>query len=449
MIPARISNELGGSGDARYEKKSAKDWTFETLDEATSAVEVWLSEREPTVNRRLTIDVVIPCYRVIISYLDAILSLEPSPTCSVMFIIIIDDPSSSAITSLKCKYSHRPDVRIRINKENLGASASRNRGMAESSAEWVHFLDDDVSPNRDLLIEAEKVVREHPNAAGFVGNCKFPSANNIFTTAICLAGVTYFWDIATKIQEDLPWVVTANLIARRNVKDGVDFSLDFPKTGGGEDIDFCRKKRDISVENGGEGFWAAPAVIIMHPWWFGGKRSYWRFYSWARGDGRLTGRYPQFQYWDAAPNSGELLFGCSVVLVIGMIYVPFCQEQGIQVLIFGMKAVVAVLLANFIHDLYRHLWKDVDRVKSMDTSVGGAKWVVAILESSLIRIASETGRTVGVLERGEMTLLGKRFDWFTKRVGPGPRQEERLHVLQKMALLIALLSVFLVRCIFS
>lgn len=137
--------------------------------------------------------------------------------------------------------------------------------MKESAA---LFLDDDVTPqDDDILIEAEKAIRSNPQAAGFVANTYFPIASTIFTNAVHLAGVTYFWDIAAKMpqnESDMPWGVTANLIARR-VQDGVEFDSQFPKTGGGEDIDFCRKKRNFSIAHGGEGFHPAPRVVATHP----------------------------------------------------------------------------------------------------------------------------------------------------------------------------------------
>jgi glycosyltransferase involved in cell wall biosynthesis len=92
----------------------------------------------------LTIDVIVPSSRVQFAALSRILELESSDTCEVMFILIVDDPQASSIAELEAKYSFRPDVRIRVNASNLGASASRNRGMEESAAEYVFFLDDDV-----------------------------------------------------------------------------------------------------------------------------------------------------------------------------------------------------------------------------------------------------------------------------------------------------------------
>jgi glycosyltransferase involved in cell wall biosynthesis len=432
MFTSRIGNSLGGSEPARYTKQHAIDWTFETLDNATTSIEMWLSRRDPAVVRKLTLDVVIPCYRVQMSFLEPIMQLQPSSSCTVMFIIIIDDPQSPHIAELLQKYAHRPDIRIRINPQNLGASASRNRGMQESAAEWVHFLDDDISPQSDILVEAEKIIRAHPKAAGFVGNALFPPAENIFMTAVHLAGVTYFWDIASKISDDIPWGVTADLIARRN-RDGVYYDLRFPKTGGGEDIDFCRKKRQYSLEHGGEGFHAAPDVVVTHPWWYGGKRSYKRFYMWSIGDGALVKMYPEHTYIDHAPNSAEQLLLCA----FGFFVAVLCNSCRLFVLVGKLGG--AVILANVVHDLYRHLWRNRDRARAINSTVGGPRWLLSIAESTLVRMASEMGRVVGMLKRGE-GHFGRRFDWFAGRIGNGPRNEERRNNLERIFIFVAIVA---------
>ncbi|KAH9475745.1 GDP-mannose 3,5-epimerase 2 [Psilocybe cubensis] len=264
MFTSRISNGVGGENDARYSKAHAQKWKFGPLDQAVSVAHNWLHDQACNPNRMVTIDVVIPCYRVDISILDRILSLKPTTTACVMFIIIIDDPLSPNISQLESKYSSRPDVRIRVNRKNLGASASRNRGMEESAADWIHFLDDDVVPRQDLLEQAEKAIRSEPRAIGFVGKSMFPVADTVFTAAVHLAGVTYFWGIAgdSNLTDDVPWGVTANLITRR-VDDSINFDLKYPKTGGGEDIDFCRLKRQSSLSNKGKGFIAAPDVQLF------------------------------------------------------------------------------------------------------------------------------------------------------------------------------------------
>lgn len=438
MFTARISNEIGGSQPARYRQQHAAGWTFDPLDKATATTEAWLLRHCPVVSRKLTLDVVVPSFRVQLQLLEPILNLKPSPTCTTMFIIIVDDPRSSTLLELESKFASRPDVRIRANDKNLGASASRNRGMKESAAEWIIFLDDDITPQADLLVEAEKVIRKNPNAVGFIGNAQFPLAKSIFTTAAHLAGVTYFWDIAEKMptDTDMPWGVTANLIARR-IDDGVEYSLQFPKTGGGEDIDFCRRKRDLWFPKKGQGFHPAPAVIVTHPWWDGGRRSYRRFYMWSKGDGGLIKLYPQLSYIDNAPNSAELLL---ISYVLGSVGVPFFLLTGItfpSILAFHLAGMT--IIGNMVHDMYRHLYRDAHRTTAIKSTLGGPRWVIAVAESSLIRVASECGRTVGILERGEIGCLGHRFDWFTHRAGGGPRREEKMNSRQRIAVIIAML----------
>lgn len=443
MIASRIHNKLGGSETARYQKVHATGWTFQPLDDATKAVEDWLGRRAPGVERKLALDVVVPCYRVDMRHLDKFLALPQSPTSAVMFIIIVDDPNSPRIGDLTQKYGSRPDVRIRVNAQNLGASASRNRGLRESAAEWVVFLDDDVMPDDNLLLEAEKAIRAHPQAAGFVGNAQFPIADSVFTAAVHLAGVTYFWDIAEKIEEDVPWGVTANLIARRNVPDDVQYDLQFPKTGGGEDIDYCRKKRVYSLKHGGEGFWAAPAVKVTHPWWNGGRRSYWRFYMWSKGDGGLIRLYPEYSYRDALPNAAECLLLCGVLLAAGCGIALLDASLGLRVAYLALLMVLSVVIAAVTHDLARHLVLHPERVRRMKTTVSGALWVVAITEGALLRVFSEWGRVVGILERGEYDMLLKRFDWFCGRWSDGPKREELRNNGIRLALAVVIFGVLI------
>jgi hypothetical protein len=170
IIPFRIRNNVGESENARYQKKHAADWTFGTLDSGTEVIINSMKNKGVSIEKKITLDVVVPSYRVQMSFLKPILELKASPTCSVMWIIIIDDPRSPFIGELQREYGMRADVRIRVNAKNSGASASRNRGMEESAAEWILFLDDDVTPQNDILIEAEAIIHAHPNAAGFVNN---------------------------------------------------------------------------------------------------------------------------------------------------------------------------------------------------------------------------------------------------------------------------------------
>ncbi|KAI0092492.1 NAD-dependent epimerase/dehydratase [Irpex rosettiformis] len=449
MMEATIRNILGGSEGARYEKLHAKDWTFGTLEEGTNKLESFLGPSTALIARVLTLDVIIPCYRVNMAYIDGFLSLPSPEDCHVMFVVIVDNPASPSIAELQEKYGGRWDVRIRVNKRNLGASASRNRGLMESAAEWVLFLDDDVVAERDILYTLVDSIRSHPTAAGFVGNSKFPVADSVFTAALHIAGVTYFWDIAEKMSNDhdIPWGVTANLAACRRLQDDVVFDLSFPKTGGGEDIDYCRKKRDFSIAHGGTGFVAAPKALVTHPYWNNGKRSYWRFYMWSKGDGALIKLYPHLVYLDYSPNSAELLllslFSTATVVAVTLAGNADCDSLT-TLIIHGLRHSGSIILANVIHDAYRHLFRHPDRTKSINTTVVGIFWLFAVLESTFVRIFSEVGRVMGILERREFSYLLHRFDWFAGHpaFGDGPKREERRNSMERfgLCLLIATLG---------
>ncbi|PFH53625.1 glycosyltransferase family 2 protein [Amanita thiersii Skay4041] len=428
MLPCSLTNSVGGSNDSRYEKQHATEWSFETLDGAVEQASQWLDSEHCHAEKILTLDIIVPCYRVDLPILQKILELRSADTCSTMFIIIIDNPSSPKAFELETRYGHRVDVRIRRNTANIGASGSRNKGMNESAADWVLFLDDDVVPHPDLLVEAEKVIRKHPVSAGFIGNTVFPSAESIFTTAIRLSGITFFWDIATKIEEDVPWGVTANLIVRRNIRDGVTFNLSYPKTGGGEDVEFCLLKRKFALEHGRKSFIGAPAVIVTHPWWDNGMRSYRRCYMWSYGDGALIKRFPKNTYRDYSLNGAELLGMTAMVSIIAAIFQPLGSVIGTST-----KVSLSIVIANVLHDCYRHLWRDAKRNDNLNTTLKGTIWyILAVIESAFIRMASEMGRLHGMLARREFPVIGTRFDWFTGRWGDGPKNEERRNSVQRL-----------------
>ena len=423
-IPSRIQNNVGEVENARYQKKHASDWTFGTLDGATDIIIDSMKNKGVSIEKKITLDVVVPSYRVQMRFLKPILELKASSTCSVTWIIIIDDPQSPSTGELKREYGMRADVRILVNAENIGASASRNRGMEESAAEWILFLDDDVIPQNDLFIEAEAVIRAHPTAAGFIGNSKFPPANTIFTTSVHLSGQTYMWDIAEKLKDDPPWGVTANLIVRR-VKDDISFDLVFPKTGGGEDIDYCVRKRDWFVHRGLQGFKPAPKVVVTHPWWNEGRRGYRRFFMWAKGDSALVSRLPQHCYIETLPNSAELGLYCFSVGTIGL------AVSSSTITFLGYWGVLSVLLASIVLDLWQHLSGKI--IKDPRTTLTGFFWIVAIMESSIVRISSECGRTAGLIQQGEFIPFWPkpRFDWMASQLGAGHAVKEINQNLQR------------------
>ena len=77
----------------------------------------------------------------------------------------------------------------------------------------------------------------------------------------------------------------------------------------------------------------------------------------------------------------------------------------------------------------------------MKTTIHGWRWFGAMVEGALIRIFSEWGRVVGILERGDFGMLFRRFDWFCGTLGDGPKQEEKMNNRVRLAMTAALFAV--------
>lgn len=435
MSPCRIS---GGKGAlTRPAEQRTDSWSFEPLNRAVEVTQKWHLDQLTDVQRCLTLDVVIPCYRVQIPFLDRMLALQPSPLCSVMFHIIIDDPHSTAICDVQRKYAHRNDVHIRINHKNLGPSGARNRGMNESAAEWVIFLDDDVIPNPMLLQEAEMVIHAHPDAAGFVGSTRLPPANTVFTTAIHLAGLVEFWDVAEKMPEekDLSWGPTANLITRR-IQDDVAFEDVFITFGGGEDIDFVLRRRNYWVSQGGQGFHSAPGVLCSHNWWYDGKRSYYRFYRWARGDSLLIKLHPELTYLDHAPNGAELLLFAILLAVAGTLV--WISSGKNLLLVAGIHLIGATLAGHILSDMVEHYLRGDASAAKVNSTLTGTRWALAGVEATVLRFVCETARVITHIRRKEFEVIGRRFEIYAFRMGKGRMDEERRKSRQRFLTVISM-----------
>jgi glycosyltransferase involved in cell wall biosynthesis len=83
------------------------------------------------------VSIVIPCFNAVATLLDSIHSALAQANVEV---IVVDDGSSD--NSLGIARRLEPEVRV-LTGPNRGVSAARNRGISESSGEWIVFLDSD------------------------------------------------------------------------------------------------------------------------------------------------------------------------------------------------------------------------------------------------------------------------------------------------------------------
>ena len=198
------------------------------------------------------VDVIVPSYHVQMDYLSSICSHEVPEFMQTLFIVIIDNPealvfSAAAIAerdqaqgNITLEQSERiledylsrsgNAVCVRCNKTNLGASASHNRGLDESAADFVLNLDDLV-PNPDLLEQYGRKLQEiDSSVVGLIGLVRFPRSPNLSLrhAAVLMSYLTFMFEIAEQNLYPSPaWGVTANILFRRTM---VRFDLAYAKS---------------------------------------------------------------------------------------------------------------------------------------------------------------------------------------------------------------------------
>lgn len=340
MEDVALCNQYGGAElrQARYVREPAAKWRDWVMEDAAQ-IELHLnSHMSCSVPRKLLVDVVVPTYRLELDYLERICSLHVPSDMQTTFILVVDNPDllltmmpplestgfareenvlraaqmlenhlTKVVSSINEIRSY--NIRVRCNLFNEGASASRNRGLDESSAEYVLFLDDDVRPEYNLLTQYSRhllVVRNDSTICGLVGMVQFPRRPllPLKHAAVLMSYLTFMFEIANNASYEEPaWGVTANLLVLRTE---LPFDTDYAKTGGGEDVDFCLRMKMEKESN--RRLLSSPNAVVHHEFWKGSILNLAsHFFWWASGDSALFTRFPQHCYrsW---PNAVEMVF---------------------------------------------------------------------------------------------------------------------------------------------
>ena len=362
----------------------------------------------------VSLDVVVPSYRADHALLDRILALPVPPRTVTLFVIQLDNPASPAAqatrAALDAAHRDNPWVRVRMNPVNVGASETRNRGLRESAADFVLFLDDDVVPDRAILAAYVASIRANPRATGFIGPTVLPDVATVRQAAVHLAEVSFFWDIATRMptERHLPWGVTANLCVRRDPDGRLRFNRAFPRTGGGEDIDFCLKARawHLAADPTADGFVATPNAVASHPYLEGGACPLAHFSGWSYGDGHLIDLYPDLSYRNLPELAEALLLGAIVTSVAAAQHPHPAVVAGT-----AMTVAAAWIVADVGFLLVRQLSNP--GVAPVVQRLSWGAYLAACADAVLVRTWSEGGRLLGHWHRRRLPVnLFRRFNWF-------------------------------------
>ena len=380
-----LENMIGGNDDARYKKKHI-EWKFNILNRAIDKISNNLQ-----IASVPTIDIVVPTFRCDPKYLDLIINITIPKNRYTTIIIIVDSTDINKVKEIQTRYDYLSHVRVRINTKNKGACYSRNRGIDESTADWILFLDDDIIPESDVLEKYYESVDQIHNSNqkydGIVGLTRMsPTMDTLFINALTSSYVTYFYDIANK-KEHPGWGVTANVCYRRTAK---KFNMKFAKTGGGEDIEFGIGKKLISCKN----------AIVHHPWWNNGDRitGYKHIMNWARSDGAIMDVHRDYTYKNL-PNSAEI-FVLSLILFI----ISFGKYNTFQIGLY-------LFFGEFIMKWLTYPRESIEYPKN---TIKPLYDIICILEGTFIVYCLELARIWGHFSRFKFFNFCLRFDWHLK-----------------------------------
>lgn len=172
--------------------------------------------------------IIIPHYNDLSRLMRCLDALMPQLVPGVE-LLVVDNASTEDLSPLRAAW---PDLRI-FREPRKGAAEARNRGVAESSAPRLFFLDCDCVPAADWLAAALAVADRSDIIGGAVAvfdETPAPrSGAEAFETVFAFHNRRYV--------EEENFSVTANLLTRRDV-----FEATGPFVAGvSEDLDWCRR----------------------------------------------------------------------------------------------------------------------------------------------------------------------------------------------------------------
>lgn len=393
---SRLENTIGGKSIARYTKHCI-NWSGVLLEKNITLLQNHLGGRHQT---GICLDVVVPSYRINnITRLKKIISLRASIPITTIFWIIVDNPDEEHVQEV---FQLAEDMNEKIDGwnyytrfvtygENKGASHARNTGYNSSTADWVLFLDDDVVPDSELLDAYAGAIKRYPHAKVLVGLTEMPPAFNRWTHALSTANVMYFFGVA-KLFENPPWGVTANILVRGSRHNQtVQFKNIYPKSGGGEDVDFVFQMKAHYKD--AKSVVSVPNAKVLHPWWNEGKSCYRQVCGWAWGDFLCAGQWPRNKFW-ACPNWIEFSFFVVLASIAK-----------------GYPAATAAMIIFFVA-----LTDSIVKTTKMYERKPSQGRMSAVLNSTIagtIISAQEMTRAIAMCVNGYM--FGLRMDWFDGR----------------------------------
>lgn len=332
----------------------------------------------------VSIDVIIPSYRLNESNLLPVLTQTPPSFAKLIFYLIVDHPGAHIPESILRLVDHQ-SIFLLVNEKNAGASFTRNRGVDAGRGDWILFLDDDLNVPDQLLSIYARAAMDFPDEIGFIGLVSFPMPVSDFCKAIKISGSMDIFGIAER-KKSFAWGATANFMLKRKAMQGERFSLVYPRAGGGEDVDlFLRIREKNSFQN----YKTLPEAVVYHPWWNNGAPDFKRPFRYGLGNSFLPELNPRYAYRDFL-NTPETILLAIPLLMVSTLINPRYGTAGI---LFILGIVIIEMIASGCQTIKR-----------------SGKWNLPIIIYILaMRFVYETGIIVGNLSRKRLAGIGERF----------------------------------------
>ena len=402
FVTARLKNTLGGDSDARYLKHDI-NWKGNVLRVQLDHLKKFLGQGM----NGICLDIVVPSFRTQNDdILEAIMKLRASIHVYVKFWIVVDNPDErhvEEVTALATKSNEAlTDTNYFVNVvhygENRGASYARNTGYNYSTADWILFLDDDVVPDCSIIDAYAGSIQRYPKAKIMIGLTELPPAFNTWTQMLRNSNVMYFYGIS-KHRIHPPWGVTANMLVKGSRHNHpVQFKGVYPKTGGGEDIDFVFQMKEFYGTEGA--VVAVKGAKVKHPWWNEGKICYRQIKGWANGDSLCLTEWPKKTFF-VAPNWIEC------ILILGFAHVLLSNDplRNIRPLLHTCVGITAV--DHFIKTIgFLTASKSSNYLKSLPYRMYVGLGAGTIISSQ------EITRVYCAMKRFSLFAFSRRMDWF-------------------------------------
>jgi glycosyltransferase involved in cell wall biosynthesis len=147
---------------SEVERLRRRGWLLEKLLTSAAAPRPPGAARAVALLPRPSISVILPTFNRARLVCDAIESVL-AQTCEHWELIVVDDGSSDDTCETVAPYLSDPRIRY-VRQDNAGCSAARNRGLAETSAPFVAYLDSDNVFYPDFLGRAVDLLATDPDA---------------------------------------------------------------------------------------------------------------------------------------------------------------------------------------------------------------------------------------------------------------------------------------------